>query len=103
MRLNVETIAPQLALTDDQKTKVKPVLEERNQKLQELGKDTTLDPAGKRAKFMEIRKDINAKMKDILTPEQFAKWQRIQMLGANRRAPGGAGAPPPAGDTKPPQ
>jgi hypothetical protein len=100
-RMNFETIATQLELTDDQKTKAKPVFAELQQKMADLRNDTSLEQADRRAKMKEIRDDATAKLKDILTPEQFAKWQK--MGPGNRRPPGGAGAPPPAIDAKPPQ
>ena len=44
-----------------------------------------------------IREDMTAKMKEILTADQFAKWQKMM---PGRRPGGGAGAPPAA--TPPP-
>lgn len=97
-RPNFELIATQLALTDDQKTKAKPVFEEMYQKQSEVRKDTTMAMPDKRAKMKEIRDDANTKLKEIFTPEQYEKW--IKMAPGNRRPPGGAGGPPPA--TPPP-
>jgi Spy/CpxP family protein refolding chaperone len=106
-QVNFERVATQLSLSDDQKPKVKAVLDERLQKVADLRKDTTTAPVDKRAKFKEITDDANAKLKEILTPEQFEKWQKMM---PSRRPPGGPGAPPPtappvapAPDAKPPQ
>lgn len=98
--MNFDYVATELALTDDQKTKAKPVFDEMRQKMMDLRKDTTLEPTDRRAKMKEIRDDTTAKLKDIFTPEQFEKWQK--MAPGNRRPPGGAGAPP-AAAPKPPQ
>lgn len=76
-RMNFDVIATQLALTDDQKAKAKPVFEEMNQKMIDLRKDTTLEMADRRAKMKEIRDDASAKLKDILTPEQYQKWESM--------------------------
>jgi Spy/CpxP family protein refolding chaperone len=100
-RMNFDSIATRLALTDDQKTKAKPVFEEMMQKTRDVRQDTSLQPADRRAKMKEIRDAATAKLKDILTAEQLDKWQKMGQ--GNRRPPGGAGAPPPAGDAKPPQ
>lgn len=110
-QVNIENLARQLTLTDDQKAKVKPVFDDRAQKMADLRQDASLDQAGKRAKMKEINDDVNAKLKDILTAEQYDKW--IKMSQRPRRAPGGPGAggpppaatttPPPATDAKPPQ
>jgi len=101
-RMNFDAIATQLALTDEQKTKAKPVFEEMQQKMREARQDTTItDPTERRAKNKEIRDAATAKLKDILTPEQLAKWEK---LGQGQRRPqGGAGAPSPAGGDKTPQ
>jgi len=92
-RMNFENISTQLELTDDQKAKAKPVFQDMQQKLQDLRSDTSLDQAGRSAKMKEIREDTSAKLKDILTPEQFDKWQKMTQ---RRRPAGGPGAPPPA-------
>lgn len=99
-RMNFDNIATQLALTDDQKTKAKPVFDEMQQKMADLRKDTTMEQTDRRAKMKEIRDNANTKLKDIFTPEQYDKWQK--MAQGNRRPPGGAGAPPPAGGGTPP-
>lgn len=95
--ISPDAIAKQLDLTDDQKTKLKPVIEEMQKKVTEMRKDTGLAPEDRRAKMKEIRDGMTAKMKEILTPEQLAKWEK---MGAGGRRPG-AGAPPPAADNAP--
>lgn len=101
-RMNFDTIATQLALTDDQKTKAKPVFDEMQTKMRDLRQDTSLSQEDRRAKMKEIRDAATAKLKEIpLTQEQLDKWAKMQQGG---RRPAGAGAPPPAtGDAKPPQ
>jgi len=90
--MGIDYVATQLALTDDQKSKAKPVFDEMRQKMAELRKDTTLEQTERRAKMKEIRDDANTKLKDIFTAEQYAKWQK--MAPGTRRPPGAAGAPP---------
>ena len=100
--MNFDRIATQLALTDDQKTKAKPIFEEMQQKTAELRKDTSLSQEDRRAKMKEIREAATAKLKEVpLTQEQLDKW--VKMGQGQRRPAGGAGGPPPAGDAKPPQ
>jgi Spy/CpxP family protein refolding chaperone len=74
---NVDFLAKQLSLTDEQKDKIKPILEGSRQKRIALGKDTSLTPADRQAKAKEIQADQTAKFKEILTPEQFDKWQKM--------------------------
>jgi len=101
--MSLQSLAKQLDLTDDQKTKVKPILEDMQKQIADLRKDTSLSPEDRRAKMKDIRTSVGTQLKDILTPEQYAKWQK--MGAGNRRPPGGGapgGATPPA-TTTPPQ
>jgi len=92
-RPNFEMISKQLELTDDQKPLVKPIVEDMQKQASELRKDTSLTQEDRRAKMKEIRDGAAAKLKDILTPEQFAKWQKI---GQRQRPPMVPPATPPA-------
>jgi len=92
--LAFDAIAAQLKLTDEQKPKVKPVIEEMQQKNRELRTDTALTPTERRAKMKEIHDAATTKLKDILTAEQLADWEKMGV--GNRRPPGGAVAPPKA-------
>jgi len=101
---NAERIATQLNLTADQKEKVHAILTERVHRMTDLHKDTTIEKSERAAKMKEIIDDTDNKLKEVLTPDQFAKWQ--SMSGANRHragiatpAPGGA-TPPSGGDKK---
>ena len=90
--LSLDNLAKQLDLTDDQKVKVKPILEDLQKKIAEIRKDTSIAAEDRPAKMKEIREGTSAKLKEILTAEQFAKWEK---MGAGMRRPGGAGGPPP--------
>src|SRR5438132_14400966 len=69
----MEKLTTELSLTDEQKPKVKEVLEARSKKMQELFADTSTAPEDRRAKMQEIRDDTEKKMKEILKPDQFEK------------------------------
>ena len=90
--LSLDGMAKQLDLSDEQKVKIKPILEDLQKQISELRKDTSIAPEDRPAKMKEIREGIAAKLKEILTPEQFAKWEK---MGPGMRRPGGAGGPPP--------
>jgi Spy/CpxP family protein refolding chaperone len=89
-RPNAEMLAKQLGLTDDQKAQVKALMEEQKSKME------ALPPEDRKTKGKEIRDAYVAKMKEILTPEQFAKWQTRWQ----QHRPGGPGGP--GGDKKGP-
>lgn len=79
-RLN--QMAEQLNLTAEQKDKVKPIMEAEREKMQGL---RDLAPEQRREKMQEIRKDQEAKLKPILTPEQFEKWKKIRDQRGGKR------------------
>ena len=102
-RMGSDGLMKSLGLTDDQKTKAKPVFDDMMTQMRSLRGDTTLSPTDKRAKMKQIRDDATTKLKDILTPDQLAKWQK--MGPGSRRPPappsadGSAPAAPPAAPT----
>lgn len=87
-----QDIAKALDLTDDQKPKVKAILKDSMDKRKALREDDTLTPEDKKDKAKIIQDDTNAKMKAVLTPEQFTKYQA--MTKHARSAPAHTAAPP---------
>jgi protein CpxP len=73
----IDQLTKALDLTDDEKAKVKPILDDRDQKIKDLRADTTLSPEDRRTKMQDIRTDTTAKLKDVLTPDQFEKYQKM--------------------------
>ncbi|MGN6555986.1 MAG: hypothetical protein ACTHLW_19945 [Verrucomicrobiota bacterium] len=95
-------LSKELSLTDDQKPKVKAMIEEQNKKLMELRGDSALSQEDRRTKMKTIREESNTKMKEILTAEQFQKYETFQQQQRNRR-PGGPGATGSEGATSKPK
>ncbi len=89
----MERLTTALTLTDEQKPKVKAVLEETNKKGQELRADTNLSQEDRRTKRQALMDEQNTKLKAILTTEQFDKYQKMP----RGRGPGGGAGGPPAG------
>jgi Spy/CpxP family protein refolding chaperone len=89
----VDRLTKDLSLTDDQKTKVTAALEDETAKMRELRGDTSLDQQQRRDKMVEIRKGTDKKMKEILKPDQWEKYQKIQeeMRQRAKGAQGGNG------------
>jgi Spy/CpxP family protein refolding chaperone len=77
----LERWTEQLSLTDEQKPKVKAVLEESSKKRQEIFRDSNLDQQERREKMRAIMEDRNKKMKAILTEEQFKKYEEMMQRG----------------------
>jgi Spy/CpxP family protein refolding chaperone len=95
-RPDLEMMAKQLNLTDDQKPKFKSIMESRMQKMRDLRQDpdfASLSPEDRGAKVKAIQDETEAQMKALLTPEQFDTWQKMPQPGMRGRRMG----PPPGG------
>jgi len=101
MRGGRPDLAKILDLTDEQKPKVEAIMKDAGEKRKALREDTSLSQEDKRAKAKAIQEDTTAKMKAVLTPEQFAKFEKMGPGMRGNRPPGGGGpgaGGPPAGD-----
>ncbi len=79
----LERMSTELNLTDDQKPKVKAVLEDTGKQMQGLA---DLSQEDRRAKMKTIREDEGKKLKDILTPDQWDKFQTMmQDMGKKKK------------------
>jgi len=99
---NLDRIAQQLNLTDDQKPKVKEILDGRQEQMRDLWQDQDMSRDDRMAKMKSIREDTDAKLKAVLTADQFEQWQKMEsrMRGPRNRPPGGP--PPGEGGTNAP-
>ena len=77
----LKKMAEELSLTDDQKAKLQEVFKAQREAMKDLS------PEERREKMKESREATNAKVKEILTAEQYAKWEKIR----DERRPGGPG------------
>ncbi len=85
----IKLMADDLKLTSEQQEKVKPLLKDRAEKMAALRADTALSQEDRRTKNQELRTAFSAKMKTVLTTEQFDKWEKSQQ--GQRRGQGGQG------------
>jgi len=92
----MERMTEELKLTDEQKPKVKAVLEDSQKQRQELRGDSSLSQEDRRGKMEGIMDKENKKLKDILTADQFTKYEKIR---AEMRQ-GGRGGQKKDADTK---
>jgi protein CpxP len=80
----MERINTALTLTDEQKPKVKAVLEEQQKAMQKIRDDSSLEQDARRTKMQDLRKEMNTKMKGILTEEQYKKYQEMPQRGGKK-------------------
>jgi protein CpxP len=78
VKATLQKISEALNLTDDQKEKLRPILQEEVDKMKAVRDDTSLTPDQKKAKLREIHEAYRPKVNDVLTPEQQAKWQKMK-------------------------
>lgn len=74
----LKELSEKLALTEEQKGKVKAIFEANMPKLKELRADTALSQEDKRAKMVEIRKAEALEIRAVLTPEQQEKMKELR-------------------------
>lgn len=87
LKERVARMAEELKLTDTQKTKVEALLKEQAEKIRGL-RDAT--PEERREKTRSLREEMDKKMKDILTADQYASWRKQREQGRQGRGgPGG--------------
>jgi Spy/CpxP family protein refolding chaperone len=92
----LKELTEKLTLTAEQQPKVKVVLEEAIKARQDA---RDLAPEERQPKMKALMEDTNKKMKEILTPEQFTKYEEVQKTQRGPRGPG-AGAPGEGGAKK---
>jgi protein CpxP len=74
----LEMLAKKLDLTADQQAKLKPIFEDRHEKMKALRDDTSLTPDDKKAKAKALMESSNDQIKAILTPDQLTKYTALQ-------------------------
>ncbi len=88
----LERLTRELNLTTDQQSQIKPLLVDRQQKMQALMQNESLSQDDRRAQARTISMGTNNSIKALLTDEQKQKFDALQ---ANMRRNGPAGGPPP--------
>ena len=74
----LQAISDKLNLTDDQKTKLKPILQDEASQLKALKSDTAMTSQQKIDKAKEIRASHKSQIDTILTPDQQQKWEQMK-------------------------
>jgi protein CpxP len=90
-----------LGLTEEQKTKLRPIIADENQQMEAVRNDSSLSMEQKVAKANQIRENASPKIRAVLTPEQLQKLAELQK---SRQQQGGSSqqqSAPPSGTQKP--
>jgi Spy/CpxP family protein refolding chaperone len=85
MREGADRMADELGLTDEQRAKMKPLMEQERTELEALRADTSLTKEARRAKAGEVHRKYRELRDAILTPEQRAKADKMRDNFGKRR------------------
>lgn len=99
MMRGTERLLEQLELTDAQKEKIKAITEDAAKQFQALREQQDAQQGSLREKFQQIRDATMKKIEAVLTPEQRAKFKKLQEEAAAQmrermREQGGSGGQP---------
>jgi Spy/CpxP family protein refolding chaperone len=75
---HLQMLSEKLSLTDDQKAKLKPILQDQMQQMKAVREDSSLSEDQRRAKMKSIHESLHDKINAVLTPEQQAKFKEMQ-------------------------
>lgn len=92
----LEHLTQALDLTADQQSQIKPVLMDRQEKLQALFQNQSLSQDDRRTQARSVVEASNTKIESVLNDQQKQKFAAMQQR--MRRGPGG----PPPGEAPPP-
>jgi len=95
-------LTQELSLTTDQQSQIKPLLVERQQKVQALMQDQSVAQEDRRAQMRSIMEGTNNSIKALLTEDQKQKFAAMQQRMRHNMPAGGA-PPPPDGASPQPQ
>jgi Spy/CpxP family protein refolding chaperone len=84
-RSQVQNMVDKLNVSPEQKAKLDPILDADQKLVRALRGDSTLSDEDRQKKTAVIRADTDAKIKPILTTEQ---WNKLLELRAERKAQG---------------
>lgn len=85
----LQRMTQQLGLSTDQQNQIRPILVDRQQKMQALWQNQSLSQSDRRSQMMSIRQDSNAKIEAVLSDSQKQKFEAMQERRGRRR--GGQG------------
>ncbi|MBZ5567197.1 MAG: Spy/CpxP family protein refolding chaperone [Acidobacteriia bacterium] len=75
---HLDHLSRMLSLTDEQKAKVKPILDDVGAQALKIRQDTSLSPQDRMAKMRDLHEKAMTQVRGILTPEQQTKLDQMQ-------------------------
>ena len=81
---HLQMLSEKLNLTEDQKAKLKPILEDQAQQMKTIRDDSSLTPEQKAAKKKAIHETTHDQINAVLTPEQQGKFKEMKREGMEK-------------------
>jgi hypothetical protein len=97
----LEHLTKTLNLTADQQTQIKPILTDRQQKMQALFQDQSLTREDRHSKAEAIQQDTKTRLEAALNDQQKQQFEEMQAKMQARRHQGGDNQAPPSGAVQP--
>ncbi|MCS7309554.1 MAG: hypothetical protein RMM06_10200 [Armatimonadota bacterium] len=72
-----EALARRLQLSDEQRAKMRDILNSAREQARKIRTDTSLTPEQKRQQLRELRRNTRQQMGSVLTPEQREKMRKL--------------------------
>jgi hypothetical protein len=86
LRDQFQKIAEDLQLTDQEKEQARPIFRDFFEKAKGIRQDTSLDQQQRREQLKDLRQNVAAKLKGILTSEQLEKWQSMRQEHSKKQS-----------------
>ena len=80
----LERMSKELNLTDDQKTKIKPILEEQTKQMQDARQSTSTSDQDRRAKMKQIHENTMNQIRPVLNSDQQKKLEEMMSRHGER-------------------
>ncbi|OOG49859.1 hypothetical protein [Rhodanobacter sp. C01] len=81
----ITRLSRKLQLTPAQAAKIEPILQSRQQQMQQLRADNTLAPRDRRTKMRSIMQDSDTQLQAVLSDSQKQQYQQMQQQAMQRR------------------
>ena len=75
IEVRLERLSQKLDLTNEEKTKIRPVLRGETERIMQVRSNTSLSPGETQRRIKLIRGDTHQRIGEFLTPEQKKQWQ----------------------------
>lgn len=91
----LQRMTQQLGLSADQQSQIKPILADRQQKMQALWQNQSLSQEDRRSQMASLRQDSDAKIEALLTDQQKQKFEAMRERRGRHGDHRGGGEPQP--------